>query len=284
MYLILGRSCIYCVLLISIGTEICLTSQTHGQPTDEGVIPRQKRDINDANGSSYFYFQQPEYPRDCQEVYDECQNTLDGVYLIKPDGYSEPFEVFCNNTIDSGGWTVFQRRMDGGVDFYRDWVDYKTGFGFLHREFWLGNEKIAFITNQKDYEMRLDMVDSSGSTSYAYYNLFRISDEGTKYSLVEVGSYNGTIGLLEGHDYLATHRGHPFSTRDRDNDNRDTGEPNCAVHHHGAWWYTNCYSSNLNGDYQSSADTGLCLYDSTNSNQCNFRFTEMKIRPTQTNR
>ena len=40
-------------------------------------------------------------------VYDNSsQSRPSGIYLIKPDGYSEAFEVYCNNSIDNGGWTV----------------------------------------------------------------------------------------------------------------------------------------------------------------------------------
>jgi len=33
---------------------------------------------------------------------------------------------------------VIQRRKDGSEDFYRDWTDYKRGFGHAAEEFWLG--------------------------------------------------------------------------------------------------------------------------------------------------
>ena len=33
---------------------------------------------------------------------------------------------------------MIQRRMDGSVNFYRGWAEYKTGFGDMNTEFWIG--------------------------------------------------------------------------------------------------------------------------------------------------
>ena len=40
---------------------------------------------------------------------------------------------------------VVQRRVDGIVDFYRNWTEYAQGFGDLHSEFWLGRLILIFI-------------------------------------------------------------------------------------------------------------------------------------------
>ena len=48
-------------------------------------------------------------------------------------------------------------------------------------------------------------------------------------------------------------RGTKFSTLDRDN---DTWRNNCAERFKGAWWYTACLNSNLNGLYLKGKQMG----------------------------
>ncbi|KAJ8018275.1 Fibrinogen-like protein A [Holothuria leucospilota] len=143
----------------------------------------------DGQGSTFFFYQKPQYPRDCTEVRDSCSSSVSsGIYLIKPDGYEEPFEAFCDNEIDSGGWTVILRRLDGSVSFKRNWIDYKRGFGFLSTELWLGNEKVSYLTNQAKYELRIDITLDNGTSCNVKYNAFRISDEGSEYTMSTVGN------------------------------------------------------------------------------------------------
>ena len=111
----------------------------------------------------------------------------DGVYSINPSS-RDSFNVSCDMTTDGGGWTVFQRRQDGTVDFYRVWDDYKKGFGNISGEFWLGLENIKRLTKDKDKELRVDLEDFEGEKRYAKYETFNV--EGGKYKLTVEG-YSG---------------------------------------------------------------------------------------------
>ena len=142
---------------------------------------------------------------------------------------------------DGGGWTVFQRRQDGSVDFYRNWTDYENGFGNLTGEFWLGLGKINRLTKEQSNTLRVDLGDFDGNTSYAQYTTFSVGDSTTEYTLT-VGGYSGTAG-----DSLAYHNGMKFSTRDNDNDFHSG--LNCAQYWNSAWWFNACFYSHLNGLY-----------------------------------
>ena len=112
-----------------------------------------------------------------------------GVYKIDPDGKGS-FNILCDMTTSGGGWNVFQRRLDGSVDFFRGWQDYKYGFGNLNGEFWLGLDKINRLTTATQNELRIDMEDTSGNTTYAEYDLFAVTSEQQKYQL-SLGTYAG---------------------------------------------------------------------------------------------
>ena len=94
---------------------------------------------------------------------------------MNPDGKGS-FNVYCDMRTDGGGWTVFQRRQDGSVDFYRGWNDYKSGFGQLTAEFWLGNDKIHRLTAARPCSLRVELEDWSGVKEYAKYGKFNVSE------------------------------------------------------------------------------------------------------------
>ncbi|XP_071836980.1 microfibril-associated glycoprotein 4-like isoform X4 [Apostichopus japonicus] len=223
----------------------------------------------------------------CQDAYNAGRSE-NGTYIIKPTNWpGSPFPVYCNMT-DGGGWTVFQRRVNGSVDFFCNWTSYKEGFGELDHEFWLGNDKLYYLTNQGRYTLRIDLVDRNGSSYFAKYDLFRINDENDNYQLSELGTFSGTAKTRsKGNDALRHHMNQQFSTHDRDNDG--FGNKDCARLRHGGWWYGICCTANLNSDYNvdlitppskkcCGLVTSVCWRDLPGPDH-NLKYTEMKIRP-----
>ena len=127
--------------------------------------------------------------RNCAVLYDASSKTS-GVYQVNPDGLGA-FRVYCDQTTARGGWTVLQKRLDGSVDFYRGWDEYKNGFGDLNGEFWLGLDKIHRLTKQTQNKLRVDLEDFEGNTAYAEYDNFVVADEASDFTLSQLGNYSG---------------------------------------------------------------------------------------------
>ncbi|XP_033749236.1 ficolin-1-like [Pecten maximus] len=147
---------------------------------------------------------------------------------------------------------VIQRRTQGDVDFYRNWTDYKNGFGDLHGDFWTGNDIIHLLTNTPRV-LRVELQTWDGTSVYAQYSLFQVANEEKNYTLTVQG-FSGNVS----YDAMTYHNGQSFTTYDSDN---DLYHNNCASHRHGAWWYKSCCESNLNSRYQmDNGDNGESVF------------------------
>ncbi|XP_001964959.3 fibrinogen-like protein 1 [Drosophila ananassae] len=207
----------------------------------------------------------------CDEI-SPCPTASKGLFHIKLPEVSA-FEAPCNGS----GWMVIQRRMDGSVDFDRNWTQYRDGFGNLRGEFFLGLEKVHLITQSRHHELLIRLGKVNGSTDFVQYDNFRIGSEKDSYPLESVGNPTGGAGdsLIEHHLNIK------FSTIDRDN---DVACRNCASYMGGGWWFNNCGYSNLNGrfykDGKTEDENGIIWgswheYDWSVS----LTFVEMMIRP-----
>lgn len=176
--------------------------------------------------------------------------------IVKP-----PFDVFC----DYDGWLVIQRRTTNSqsVSFNRTWTEYRTGFGDLTADHWLGLEKIHQLTNQNVSYNLLISIDTGNSLKlFAHYAHFKLANEDAGYKL-KVGQYNGTAP-----DWLTQLQDASFTTNDKDNDANPYG--NCASELSGGWWFTQCnHAHHGNPNSQPVTWHGLNTIESI----------EMKIKP-----
>ncbi|KFB38456.1 AGAP011225-PA-like protein [Anopheles sinensis] len=138
-----------------------------------------------------------------------------GKYMIQIGENTTPFEVLCEqNTRFGGGWTVIQHRFNGTVDFFRNWTEYRDGFGDLEGEFWLGLEHLHLLTNNRPHELLIEIKDFKCKTGYARYSEFEIGSETDQFKLTKLGRYSGTAG-----NSMENNKGFKFTTFDRANDN-----------------------------------------------------------------
>ncbi|XP_063420834.1 ficolin-1-like [Mytilus trossulus] len=206
-----------------------------------------------------------QFVRDCDDILGTGQGS--GVHTIYIDG-SQSVEVYCDMETDGIGYTVFQNRYDGSVDFYnaRTWTNYKYGFGNLSGEFWLGLEYIYRMTMNDNYKLRVDLEDNNGTKVYAEYSTFKLNSEADLYRLIIAGE-SGTAGNIN--------RGMLY------NQNTQFSSPDnataCTSSRKGGWWYSGCTYANLNGLYKPGVSSwdSMMWYAFKNIDGC--KTTSMKL-------
>ncbi|XP_029985238.1 microfibril-associated glycoprotein 4-like [Sphaeramia orbicularis] len=214
-------------------------------------------------------------PVDCSDVQKQDKSLQSGLYTIYPLGERSAVQVHCDMKTQGGRWTVFQRRADGTVNFYRPWDQYKMGFGDAAGEHWLGLDVLHYLTRRQKYELLVEMEDFEGKKVSAAYSTFSVGGECDGYKLTVGGFKNGGAG-----DAMTHHNGMKFSTLDKD---QDTYSGSCARKYLGGFWYKGCHQTNPNGIYRWGFDKTI-LYISVSwqpfkGHNYSLKAISMKLRP-----
>ncbi|XP_068150789.1 ficolin-2-like [Drosophila tropicalis] len=199
---------------------------------------------------------------------------VEGIFEITVPGL-DPFPVLCDAQIAGAGYTVIASRSNVELNFFRNWTEYKRGFGDLSGDFFIGLDKLHAITKSQTQELYVHLEDFEGNTRFARYDEFYIESENESYKMSKLGTFTGDAG-----DSLRPHQDQMFTTYDNDNDT--DANNNCALTRFGAWWYGGCTSSNLFGMYYvgpSASYAGGVVWYRWRGTNYSYKTMKMLLRP-----
>lgn len=140
---------------------------------------------------------------------------------------------------NEGQWVKIQQRgqYENPEDYFsRNMVEYVNGFGNPSKEFWLGLDKMASMTNG-GAELKIELETFEGALVHATYSNFEVRGDDYR---IYVSGYKGNAG-----DPLRIDNGMGFSTKDMD---KDHWSGSCSeTRGNGGWWFNGCGLANLNG-------------------------------------
>ena len=191
--------------------------------------------------------------------------TLKATVLSQLVGNQWPCEEADESgRFDNGNpWLVVLRREQAGnpADYFnRSCEDYEEGFGDSGKEFWLGLNKMANLTQENEYGAKFELLDWDGQTYQAYYENFKVGP-GPDFEL-EIDSFVWPMGRWPPSvgDTMRYQVGNPFQCVGRDEIWEDK-RCSAAYNGGGGWWYRSggpCFFANLNGpNYPEERSSGV---------------------------
>ena len=130
-------------------------------------------------------------PKDCHDL--KCYGLSegkDGPHTIYPDTPDlTSLDVSCDQETDDGGWIIYQRRVNGTLNFTRNWEEYKRGFGNNGgntTELWLGNENVYQLLQSfgnKVVDLRIEGDAFNGLRFSIESDNFRMDNEAALYRI-----------------------------------------------------------------------------------------------------
>lgn len=95
------------------------------------------------------------------------------------------------------GRTIFFSKGSTTLDFFRDWVAYREGFGVPSFEgHWLGNENVYQITKQGTYSMTVFTV-TGVNFRLSQYSDFRLGSESDDYPMFFDCFLNSNVSIFD---------------------------------------------------------------------------------------
>uniref|UniRef100_A0A1W7R7Q9 Putative salivary secreted angiopoietin n=1 Tax=Aedes albopictus TaxID=7160 RepID=A0A1W7R7Q9_AEDAL len=254
------------VATIKDNSELLLRNLTVLTYRSDEIIANQQYCANHEAFKSLFYDLTPKCgalnstPHPPEVIFSSCKDVVgrSGVYELAVNALGSPFKAYCEMDQFGGGWTVFQKRQDGSVDFNRSWTEYREGFGEVSGEYWLGLETLHQLTTRKPHELLIILENFNGSTSYERYAGVVIDNEALRYRI-----YLNSTGSGSADDSLYLHRGEVFVTPDLTSGTF----LDCARQLASGFWHFDCSAAssrnNLNGVYGETArKNGIWWYNS----------------------
>ena len=216
----------------------------------------------------------PPEEREGSGGYDEMRLYPSEVYSIKTGTFSKS-QVWCDMDTAGGGWVTILRRTsnDSSTNFARFQEEYRSGFGDLKNDFWLGLENMHLFTKKGDCEMRIDLYDSNNeNVAHIQYDMFKVNSY-PDYKL-QISGFNSSDDKL--YDNLKGFNNIKFTVKKSIYD--PTPEVYCA-NNRGGWWYPNtvCFPDK-SAVLTNTPDNGLWWHTKDGQKQEYHRY-EMKIRP-----